>query len=97
MVDTLTQAGMSTRAIAPVVGASQQVVHNDIKVTNGLSPQTTTSTPPTTEAVGESTVDRDSKVSHLGHLDQTPSPAVPSESGAEAGSEPRGEASGLRG
>jgi hypothetical protein len=30
--------GMSTRAIAPVVDVSQQVVQNDIKVTKSLSP-----------------------------------------------------------
>lgn len=37
----MTEWGLSTRAIAPVVGASQQVVHNDIKVTNDLSPAET--------------------------------------------------------
>lgn len=39
VVKELTEAGMSTRAIAPVVGVSQQVVHNDVKVTNRLSPE----------------------------------------------------------
>ena len=38
IVAKLSEAGMSTRAIAPVVGVSQQLVSNDQKVTKSLSP-----------------------------------------------------------
>lgn len=45
VVGELTQAGLSTRAIAPIVGASQQIVQNDRKVTNRLSPVSSEPTP----------------------------------------------------
>ena len=52
LVGLLSAQGMSTRAIAPAVGASQQVVHNDRKVTKSLSP-TPTPLPPANRETGE--------------------------------------------
>lgn len=64
LVGMLSQAGMSTRAIAPTVGAPRSTVHDDIKVSGNRTPEPTGTTEAIDPLTGE-VFDADRKPSFI--------------------------------